>query len=323
MARCSITSWLVLLALFPGAVAAQEQPAAAPSPPASRATTDSLCLLLESASSANDLPLEFFVRLIWKESRFVPDAIGPPTRSGQRARGIAQFMPGTAAERGLLDPLDPIAALPKSAEFLRDLRGEFGNLGLAAAAYNAGPRRVREWLAGTGGMPAQTRDYVAAITGRTVEDWRDAKADAVPRAPSKCPEIVARLGRVPNAFVASLEQRVASGIARPWGVQLAAGFSRDGVLKTYAALETRYRGDLAGADAIVLRAPFRSRGTREFYQVRIGADSRSEAMGMCRKLHTAGAACLVLRNWRGAAETIGTNGQPDEPGGPLNAGSGP
>jgi hypothetical protein len=325
MTRCSLRSWLVLLALLPGAAAAQEPPAAAPAPtpPASQATTDSLCLLLESAAAANDLPLEFFVRLIWKESRFVPDAIGPPTRLGQRARGIAQFMPGTAAERGLLDPLDPIAALPKSAELLRDLRGEFGNLGLAAAAYNAGPRRVHDWLAGSGGMPAQTRDYVAAITGRAIDDWRNAKADAGPSASPSCPDIVARLGRAPNAFVASLEQRVASGIARPWGVQLAAGFSRDGVLKTYAALETKYRADLNGADAIVLRAPFRSRGTREFYQVRIGADTRGQAISMCRKLHAAGAACLVLRNWRGAAETIGTNGPQGEPGGPLNAGSGP
>jgi len=321
MTRAPIASWLVLPLLLVGAAAAEERPAT-PSDRAPTAATESLCLLLESAAAANDLPLEFFVRLIWKESRFVTDAIGPPTRRGQRARGIAQFMPGTAAERGLLDPLDPIAALPKSAEFLRDLRREFGNLGLAAAAYNAGPRRVREWLAGTGGMPAQTRDYVSAITGRTVDDWRGA-ADAVPSASSTCPAIVAQLGRTPNAFVASLEQHVASGIARPWGVELAAGFSRERVLKTYAMLETKHRADLAGADAIVLRAPFRSRGTREFYQVRIGTDTRSEAVRMCQKLHAAGAACLVLRNSRGTAETIGTSEPPDEPGAPLNAGSGP
>ncbi len=312
MTRRLLRSWLITLPIWlPGAAGAEDRPApAADAPPATApapATTDSLCLLLESAASANALPLEFFVRLIWKESRFVPDAVGPLTRSGQRARGIAQFMPGTAAERGLTDPLDPIAALPKSAEMLRDLRGEFGNLGLAAAAYNAGPRRVRDWLSGTGGMPAQTRDYVAAITGRSVEDWRDAKADAAPQPSSSCPEIVARLGRAPNAFVASLTQHVASGIARPWGVELAAGFSRTGVLKIYAALETKYRTHLAGADALVLRAPFRSRGTREFYQVRIGAETRAEAIGMCQKLHAAGAACLVLRNSRGAAETIGTS----------------
>jgi hypothetical protein len=320
----SIASWLALAFLWLGCAHAEDGPAAAAgqTPGTPSTATESLCLLLESAASANDLPLEFFVRLIWKESRFVPDAVGPLTRSGQRAQGIAQFMPGTAAERGLLDPLDPIAALPKSAEFLRDLRAEFGNLGLAAAAYNAGPRRVREWLAGTGGMPGQTRDYVATITGRTVDDWRGAK-DAVPQAAPRCPEIVVALGHAPNAFVVSLEQHVTSGIARPWGVELAAGFSRAGVLKTYATLETKYRDHIAGVDAIVLRAPFRSRGTREFYQVRIGAETRSDALRMCQKLHAAGAACLVLRNSRGAAETIGTDTPKGEPGAPLNAGSGP
>src|SRR5436190_18118584 len=104
-------------------------------------TRESICLMIESAAREANLPLEFFARLIWQESRFRPDAVGPVTRSGERARGIAQFMPRTASERGLLDPNDPVQALPKSAEFLRELLHEFGSLGLAAAAYNAGPRR--------------------------------------------------------------------------------------------------------------------------------------------------------------------------------------
>ena len=109
--------------------------------------------------------------MIWQESRFQADAVGPVTRNGQRAQGIAQFMPGTASERRLLDPFNPVQALPKSAEFLSELRDQFGNLGLAAAAYNAGPRRVHEWLAGTGPMPQETRNYVLAITGTPVDDW--------------------------------------------------------------------------------------------------------------------------------------------------------
>ena len=113
-------------------------------------TREAMCLMIESAAKSQGLPLEFFARVIWQESRFQSDAVGPVTRSGQRAQGIAQFMPGTASERRLLDPFDPVQALPKSAEFLPELRGQFGNLGLAAAAYNAGPRRVQEWLAGTG-----------------------------------------------------------------------------------------------------------------------------------------------------------------------------
>jgi len=139
--------------------------------PMSPATTASICLLVESAAQAHGLPLEFFARLIWQESRFNPDAVGPATRSGQRAQGIAQFMPDTAKERSVLDPFDPVVALPKSAELLHELRTQFGNLGLAAAAYNAGPKRVREWLAGRGSLPGQTRNYVSAITGRSADDW--------------------------------------------------------------------------------------------------------------------------------------------------------
>jgi soluble lytic murein transglycosylase-like protein len=103
-------------------------------PPAAAQTSsgtdlrESMCLMIESAARANGLPLEFFARVIWQESRFRSDATGPRTRSGDNAQGIAQFMPRTAAERGLLDPFDPVQALPKSAEFLRELRDQFGLL---------------------------------------------------------------------------------------------------------------------------------------------------------------------------------------------------
>jgi len=75
-------------------------------------TRESICLMIESAAREANLPLEFFARVIWQESRFRSDAVGPATRSGQRAQGIAQFMPGTASERGLLDPFNPVQALP-------------------------------------------------------------------------------------------------------------------------------------------------------------------------------------------------------------------
>ena len=87
----------------------------APKPPDGGRESDAreaMCLMMESAAKASNLPLEFFARVIWQESRFRSDAIGPVTRSGQRAQGIAQFMPGTANERGLLDPFNPVQALP-------------------------------------------------------------------------------------------------------------------------------------------------------------------------------------------------------------------
>lgn len=130
-----------------------------------------LCPMLEAVAQANALPLEVFVRMIWRESHLRSDVVGPITRDGERAQGIAQFMPGTAAEQKLLDPFNAEKALPKSGEFLAELRGEFGNLGLAVAAYNAGPERVRRFLAGLQSLPDETRRYVLAVTGQPVEDW--------------------------------------------------------------------------------------------------------------------------------------------------------
>ncbi len=101
-----------------------------------------------------------------KESRF--DA---PTVSPKGAAGIAQFMPATASWHGLADPFDPLEALRHSAAYLRELLNRFGNLGLAAAAYNAGPARVSAWLASHRALPVETRNYVAFVTGWTADEW--------------------------------------------------------------------------------------------------------------------------------------------------------
>jgi transglycosylase-like protein with SLT domain/sporulation related protein len=262
-------------------------------------TRESICLMIESAARESNLPLEFFARVIWQESRFRPDAVGPMTRSGQRAQGIAQFMPGTAGERGLLDPFNPVQALPKSAEFLAELREQFGNLGLAAAAYNAGPRRVQEWLAGTGGMPSETRSYVYAITGSSVEEWAKAgKGGKQPeRMPtSSCRELMALLKQAPNPFIANLEQHVTVAAARQWGVQLAAGFSRDKALAMYGRAVSRLSAVIGDRDPSILTSRLRSRGPAAFYQVRFGADTRAEADELCNRIRKAGGACFVLRN---------------------------
>jgi soluble lytic murein transglycosylase-like protein len=266
-------------------------------------TRESICLMIEAAAKAANLPLEFFARVIWQESRFQSDAIGPVTRNGERAQGIAQFMPGTANERGLLDPFNPIQALPKSAEFIDELRSQFGNLGLAAAAYNAGPRRVQEWLAGTGPMPQQTRNYVVAITGSTVEDWAAAGRNGKPppsAPPTSCRDLMALLKRAPNAFVAELEQHVELAAAKLWGVQLAAGFDRNKALAMYSRAIKRLDAVIGDRDPSLLASVLRSRGTRTFYQVRIGADTRGEADDLCSRIRKAGGACFVLKN-RGVA----------------------
>lgn len=177
------------------------------------AVDDQLCLMVESVARANGLPIEFFARLIWQESRFRTDEIGPVTRTGQRALGIAQFMPGTAIERGLFEPFNPVEALPKSGEFLAELRDEFGgNLGLATAAYNAGPQRVRDYIAGLHDLPLETRNYVLAITGHPIEDWMRSGAAQRYMQPdgdgASCPRILALLNRPIDPAIAEMELKV-------------------------------------------------------------------------------------------------------------------
>src|SRR5438132_13179593 len=74
-------------------------------------STDTICSALAAAAAQNDLPTDFFTRLIWQESRFDPAAV---SRAG--AQGVAQFMPATANWRGLSNPFDPLEAIAESAK---------------------------------------------------------------------------------------------------------------------------------------------------------------------------------------------------------------
>jgi hypothetical protein len=134
---------------------------------------DDLCKALFNSAQNNDLPIPFFANLIWQESRMRPDDV-----SKKGAEGIAQFMPKTALEKGLGNPFDPLQAIPASARFLHELRLQFGNLGFVAAAYNAGPRRVAEWLERRGSLPQETRTYVVRVTGLSVDTWRGMPVDS-------------------------------------------------------------------------------------------------------------------------------------------------
>ena len=136
---------------------------------------EELCSTLAEAAQAENLPVAFFHNLIWQESRFNHKAVSPVG-----AQGVAQFMPRIAGAFGVENPFDAQQALPAAARMLRGLRQQFGNLGLAAAAYNAGSGRVSQWLAKRKKrLPQETRTYVLNITGRPVGEWRGAKPQAV------------------------------------------------------------------------------------------------------------------------------------------------
>jgi len=248
-----------------------------------------LCRTIERSAADNGLPVEFFTRLIWQESRFDPSA---QSRAG--AQGIAQFMPRTASWRGLANPFEPIEALREAASYLRELRTTFGNLGLAAAAYNAGPGRVSAWLAGRTGLPGETRAYVRIVTGRSAEEWAGPE-------PPKWEGAEIPKG-VPCTQLANLvtTQPSTPGTAgspwAPWGVQLAGNWSQGKVLASWEQLRRRYALLLGEREPLILRTRTSGMGYALRYQVRVGEATRQAAERLCSKLLAAGGACVVLRN---------------------------
>jgi membrane-bound lytic murein transglycosylase B len=113
--------------------------------------------------------------LVLVESAGRPTALSP-----KGARGIWQFMPGTARRYGLTvngeidDRLDVQKSSRAAARYLKDLYTQFGGWPLALAAYNAGEQLVRNAvlksgardfvrLSNSGLLPTETREYVPAV----------------------------------------------------------------------------------------------------------------------------------------------------------------
>jgi hypothetical protein len=278
----------------------EEAPASTPStdnkqaqkPPSNPPTADDICHALEVDAAENELPVEFFARVIWQESRFNAQAV-----SNKGAQGIAQFMPATADYRGLVDPFDPIEALKHSASYLHDLKTQFGNLGLAAAAYNAGPSRVSAFLASHRPLPSETRNYVAIITGWTADDWASAS-------PPQTSETTIPQGvpctQLANVMLAPKEraQRIAAYVPK-WGMQLAADWSEGKAWARYRALQKQYSTVIGDREPIVLHARMPGMGSAARYEIRIADDDRGYLEKFCSKMLAAGGACVVLPNNRG------------------------
>ena len=323
---CSWLSALAVVLLFgmADAWALAEGGASGPRIRGSHFAQDTCRVIGEEAKRRN-LPAPFFARLIWKESLFNPSAVSPVG-----AQGIAQFMPATASERGLADPFDPAPALAASALFLSDLKARFGSLGLAAAAYNAGPERVASWLAGAKSLPLETQEYVHWITGHSAEDWVEKKSRLAPLPVSEklsfmaaCQKLAARSlrAKLPDAPLQQvalkkpetpLRQAVKSGQVKkgarpkdapelkpsraPWGVQIAANFSKKAAHAQFARAKAQFPSLLGDQSPTTVGSKNNSRGQSTLHSVRVGAPSKSAAEKLCGRLRSAGGSCLVVRN---------------------------
>src|SRR5688572_26778138 len=131
--------------------------------------------MIQDVFRAEGLPLDLaYVPLI--ESAFKTSAV-----SKAKARGMWQFMSGTALENGLKqdwyidERADPEKATRAAAKYLKTLNGMFKDWHLALASYNGGPGRVQRAIKRSGRndfwkltattkyLPRETRDYVPLI----------------------------------------------------------------------------------------------------------------------------------------------------------------
>lgn len=246
------------------------------------------CALIEIAAQRVALDTGFFARLLWRESRYDPAAISPAG-----AQGIAQFMPGTADLRGLKDPFNPAEAIFASATYLAEMSERFGNIGLAAAAYNGGENRMERFLADIDTiLPGETLAYVSAITGHEASVWRDAPPESVDlRLDKDTPFQTACAAQAKGRSVREFRDPVP-----PWGVIIAAG-RRESLAAYFGKQNQQKHAALIGTLKVtVVKAVMPGFGTTKQFTAQIAMQSQKEALAMCSKLRARGAFCLVNRN---------------------------
>ncbi len=248
------------------------------------------CQAIDAFASHNALDPGFFARLIWQESRFDPNALSPAS-----ARGIAQFIDSTAKMRGLRDSYNTAEALEYSAQYLGDLVNRFGNMGLAAVAYNGGEARATGLIGGTGGLAHETIDYVQIITGLSAETWRDS--------PPEEPDFRLQGDMKFQPACRDMAQnrrytqfKPPAPEYAPWGVQLAYGKSEAQARAAFTRRAQACNVTLAGKPIDLIFARNRVSGQRGYYMARVRAETSREANGLCNTIRRQGCTCAVYRN---------------------------
>ena len=246
--------------------------------------TIDVCHQIAHAAKSTRIDQGFFARLLWQESLFDAAAV-----SSAGAQGIAQFMPQTAALRGLADPFNPAEAIYASAAYLSELAAEFGNLGLAAAAYNAGEARTRDFIERDRILPAETRAYVQIITGHSPRAWRDTPPDDVDYA-------LAPDTPFEDACQAQAANRTFKSFAPPplrWGVIVAAARQRTTVERFADKVRRENQGVIGDRPIQIVEDTMPGFGNRARLTAKIAVEDADEARSLCRALQRNDAFCRV------------------------------
>ena len=152
-----------------------------PPPPPVAAPKGPFAELIAAAAKHYELDADLITSVIAAESNFNPNAISP-----RNARGLMQLLPVTAARFGVRNIFDPQENIEAGTKYLSELLKLYKNdIGLALAAYNAGPESVQRF----GRVPpySETIAYVRRVKNtyqnrRSNTDHSPAPARATPPA---------------------------------------------------------------------------------------------------------------------------------------------
>ncbi len=147
--------------------------------PSEQSAAHSFAAHIAEASHRFGLPEHWISAVLAAESDGIERAV-----SSAGAMGLMQIMPDTWVELSVRhglggDPYDPRDNILAGTAYLRELHDKYGSPGFLAA-YNAGPGHYDEFLAGDRPLPAETRNYVAALA-----PYVDASADSLAAIPMR------------------------------------------------------------------------------------------------------------------------------------------
>lgn len=168
------------------------------------------------ASARFGVPTVWIERVMRAESNGQTTLSGRPIRSSAGAMGLMQLMPATwAAMRARLrlgfNPDDPRDNILAGTLYLRLMYDRFGYPGLFGA-YNAGPGRYAEHLAGRRTLPGETVAYLAKVAPTAPSTVTIARTQAPPatlfvvRNDTRWTEIEAPAGTSASSLFVALSQ---------------------------------------------------------------------------------------------------------------------
>jgi len=150
------------------------------------ATREQVYEFARQEAQRQGVPFSLVQKIVETESGGAFNAIGPKTRTGDRAYGPMQLMSATAKDLGVnrMEWKDNIRG---GVKYLGQLTQQFQDPVLVAAAYNAGPGNVQKY----GGVPPfkETQNYVEKVVGTNMATFRDIDPSLLGQAPQQAPKI--------------------------------------------------------------------------------------------------------------------------------------